>query len=309
MIRRSSYVIVSYQHRYTGRSFLSSTKQILNQTPTSSEAQSRVKHIERLSKYIASSGICSRREAEKFIREGRVQVNGVVLTNVSESIDSSSSPKTVVMLDGIIVHRKAFSRPPKLWAIYKHRGELTSSQDDKNRKLLLERFLSLVKDMLSATDSSWGSDASSIISMKPVNRLDYNTEGLCLITNNGILSRALSNAEKFNRQYRVRIHGLLTSSKLDGLRRGVFMDGRRQKPMEVEIEKASSTISWIKITTTEPSNRVVYKCLQQVHLDVTRMISIAIGPINEKVLFNKGCAEVKLTPEIMKDFLNVYKMG
>jgi 23S rRNA pseudouridine2605 synthase len=264
---------------------------------------------ERLSKYISSSGICSRREAEIFMREGRVQVNGVVNTNVCESIDLTSHPKAVVMLDGVVVQRKTFLQPPKLWAIYKYRGELTSTNDEKNRNLLLVRFQQLMKNYPSAepvekASSSW------IESLKPVNRLDYNTEGLCLISNNGVLSRSLANGEKLKRQYRIRVHGLLSVSKLEGLRRGVFMEGKRQKAMEVEIEKSSSTISWIKVTTTEPSNRTVYDSLRQVHLDVTRMISTAVGPITLKDLpEGRGVAEVKLSPEIMKEFLNEYKKG
>lgn len=214
---------------------------------------------ERLSKYLASTGICSRREAEKWILDKRISIKGVVCSSVSYIVPKNQG-KLDILVDGEPLHRNNLIKSPRLWIVYKARGnhlihvrlefsllnllgELTSDKDNiKNRPLMLERINALLKDSVnnkviqnSATNKSTQSDAVNSNSTKlvPINRLDFNTEGLCLVTNNGNLARTMNEEPTLIREYRARIHGLLNEEKFFALKKGIYLDGKSAYSLQI----------------------------------------------------------------------------
>ena len=174
-----------------------------------------------LSKIVASSGICSRREAEKWIMQGRVEINGSICRCPSYKVADNNSGRHEsyeITVDGIKLRSGHSVKRPRLWAVNKLKGEIVSdSNSDKSRTILLDRFHKLLPNTI---------DKVTIDSLKPVNRLEYDTEGMCLITNNGDLSRMISiDSSKYPRYYRVRVNGLITEEKLRGLRTGLYIEG------------------------------------------------------------------------------------
>lgn len=165
----------------------------------------------RLSKILSSSGITSRRQAEKWILDGRVAINGVTCKSPTCAVNEA---KLNITLDGVRLAPKYNVEKPRIWAIHKMKEELVSSgEDGKARAQVVERF----KKHLSKTDLELD------MSFKPCYRLEYDTEGLCLITNNGGIAKILDS--NFPRYFRVRVNGLLTESKLMGLKKGLLIDG------------------------------------------------------------------------------------
>jgi len=187
---------------------------------------------------IALSGICSRREAEKWIKEGRVSIDGHICKSVTYSISQPESDSIFqdgssdvtyknsriqnypnILIDGVRLRwgYKVSDSAPKIWAISKLKGEIVATQDpNKSRSLLLERFQSMLPP----------EELQMHKSIKPIYRLEYETEGFCLFTNSGDLAKALvSDPQRFPLRYRVRVHGLITDSKLSGLKKGLFVDG------------------------------------------------------------------------------------
>jgi 23S rRNA pseudouridine2605 synthase len=170
-----------------------------------------------------------RREAEKWIKEGRINLNGckVNIAYVEVSYDDD------VTLDGerITVFPNSTNKTqfsPRIWAAHKLRGELVADNDPiKNRPLMLRRLNQLTTIVPSSNNDL--SIKSHLL--KPISRLDFNTEGLCLLSNSGILAKALgSSTSNLMRYYRMRVHGLITDSKLDGLKKGMYINGKKQPP-------------------------------------------------------------------------------
>jgi 23S rRNA pseudouridine2605 synthase len=162
----------------------------------------------RLSKMIAGTGVCSRREAEKRISEQRVSVNGRIITVPWYRID----PGAEVWMDEYRLRLDKTYDSVRLWAVNKLRGELVADSDPiKRRPLIFDRIEELMK-----LDPN----------LRPVTRLEFNTEGLLLLTNNGKLAKLLESSDaSMERTFQVKIHGLLTESKLDGLKRGLTVKG------------------------------------------------------------------------------------
>lgn len=169
---------------------------------------SSTKEGQRLAKMIAQTGICGRREAEKRIKEQRVTLNGRIVADISQRM----LPTDEVWLDEHKIEWNRQYEKLRLWAVNKPREELVAESDrTKNRALLLDRLQPLVRE--------FGE-------IKPINHLDYNTDGLVLYANNGRFARLLGSSETgMTRTYRVKAHGLLTESKLDGLKRGLVISG------------------------------------------------------------------------------------
>lgn len=243
------------------------------------------KNTQRLSKYIAQTGICSRREAEKRIKMGRVLVNGALCTSINTAVVTEDIQTVVV--DGIKI--KASNQvlvKPKLWAVYKNRGELAADHDPKSRPLLLDR----VRDSIQLDRGD---------ELQIVSRLDFNTEGICLLTNNGVLARILEGEHAdFARYYRARVHGLLTEDKLLGIRKGVFINGKRQTPMSIEVERSVSSSSWLKISMKGKRNRNVSEVLKQVYIDIARLICVGFGPFKLNAIPPQGWIELKIPSNI-----------
>jgi 23S rRNA pseudouridine2605 synthase len=208
----------------------------------------------RIAKALARAGLCSRREAERWIAEGRVSVNGEVLTSPACDV----SPTDRVLVDG---NPLPAAGPPRLWRYHKPRGLVTTHRDPQGR--------STVFDALPA-------DLPRVVS---VGRLDFNTEGLLLLTNDGELARHLElPATGWLRRYRVRAHGAVTQEALDRLKDGVEIAGMRYGPIEATLDKPQGSNVWLGIGLREGKNREVRTVLESLGLTVNRLIRVSFGP-------------------------------
>jgi len=243
----------------------------------------------RLNKLVANSGLASRREAEVLIAEGRVTVNGAVAgksTAVNALLDT-------VMVDGARLPRPKDGRKlspaerPRVWAVHKLSGELVSAQDARKRPLMLDR----VKKVVPLEGGA---------SLKPVDHLEYRTEGLCLVSNNGSLSRFLGSKAGLERTYRVRVHGLLTESKLKALRMGCVVAGVKQPGMQVRIDRqGKSTISWLSLVVKDVSVKTIRAVLQQLHVRALRILCVRVGPFALDDIPQGAVQELKVPREVL----------
>ena len=214
--------------------------------------------LSRLAKIIAHSGLCSRRDAEKMILEGRVKVHGLVVTDRATTLDD---------WQGVEVDDKPLSPPPdiKLYRFYKPLGALVTDRDPEGR--------TTVYDLL----PNMGPGAPRLLA---VGRLDINSEGLLLFTTSPILKRKLELPDSgLTRIYRVRAHGMVTDKQLAALANGVTIDDVTYGPVIVEREtqKESGLNRWYRFTLTEGKNREIRKLAQHLGLQVNRLIRVSYG--------------------------------
>lgn len=232
---------------------------------------------ERISKRMARAGVCSRRDAERLIAEGRVKLNGKVLE--SPAINVSESDR--IEVDGIRVGGKERTR---LWRYHKPRGLVTSHRDEKGRQTIFE---SLPPDM------------PRVIS---VGRLDLTSEGLLLLTNNGELSRHLElPATGWTRKYRVRAFGEISQQRLDSLKDGIRIDGVLYAGIDAEIEREQGDNMWLEMTLREGKNREIRKVLEFLGLKVNRLIRVSYGPYHLGLL-EEGMVE-EVSPKAIREAL------
>lgn len=209
---------------------------------------------ERINKFIAAAGICSRREAENYIRDGRVKVNGKVLEELAYKV----SPSDRVEVDG-----KSISAPKglRLFVYHKPAGLVTTNKDEKGRETVFDKL---------------PADLPRVVT---VGRLDLNTEGLLLLTTSGELSRAMELPSKgWVRQYRARVHGQVTDVKLEKLKKGIKYQGIKYGSIDVSIDQASGTNTWVTVKLKEGKNREIRNAMEAVDLKVNRLIRTAYGP-------------------------------
>ncbi|HZW16769.1 MAG TPA: pseudouridine synthase [Brevundimonas sp.] len=241
------------------------------------------KRSERIAKAMARAGIASRREVERLIGLGKVAVNGKIL----------DTPATLVTRDDVItVDGKPIgsAQATRVWRYHKPAGLLTSHTDPAGRPTVFDALPSGLPRVIS------------------VGRLDLNTEGLLLLTNDGELSRALELPQtELVRQYRARARGRVSQLQLDTLKDGVTVDGVRYGPIEATLDKAKESEGnspanlWISVSITEGKNREVRKVLEHLGLTVNRLIRLAYGPFQLGTLPVGSVEEVG--PRVIRELL------
>ncbi|CAM5641995.1 hypothetical protein MAUB1S_11058 [Mycolicibacterium aubagnense] len=224
---------------------------------------------ERIAKRLARAGIASRRDAEELIAAGRVRVNGQILTSPAFNV----SPDDVIHLDGTEI-------PPiertRLFLFHKPAGVVTTNRDPEGRKTVF--------DVLPA----------ELPRLMTIGRLDINTEGLLLLTNDGGLSRVLElPATGWLRRYRVRVHGKVEEQALAELRDGIAVDGVFYGAIEASLERTQGTNAWLTIGLREGKNREVKNILGALGLEVTRLIRVSYGPFQLGELPEGHVQEIK----------------
>ena len=215
----------------------------------------QTKEAERIAKVIARAGLCSRRDAERWIADGRVSVNGKTLATPAFTVGSE---------DRILVDGKPLpaSEATRLFLYHKPVGLVTTARDEKHRQTVFANLPNGLPRVVS------------------VGRLDLNSEGLLLLTNDGGLARYLElPANAWKRCYRVRVNGTVKPAHLARLAQGLTVDGVNYGPIEARMERAQAAANvWLSITLTEGKNREIRKVMAHLGLQVSRLIRTAYGP-------------------------------
>jgi 23S rRNA pseudouridine2605 synthase len=223
----------------------------------------------RIAKALARAGLCSRRQAERWIGERRVSINGEVLESPARDV----TPRDRILVDG---KELPAPEPPRLWRYHKPRGLVTTHADPQGRPTVFDALPEHLPRVVS------------------VGRLDVNTEGLLLLTNDGALARHLElPATGWLRRYRARAHGGVTQEALDRLKGGVEMQGVRYGPVEAKLDKVQGSNVWLTIGLREGKNREVRSILDHLGLKVNRLIRVSFGPFQLRDLEAGGVEPVK----------------
>jgi len=209
---------------------------------------------ERIAKRLSRAGVCSRRDAERWIAEGRIAINGKRLTEPGTRVPDDA----IVTVDGKPVAEPA---APSLWRYNKPRGLVVTHKDEKGRPTVFERLPKGLPRVVS------------------VGRLDLNSEGLLLLTNDGALARTLElPSTGWVRRYRVRVYGDVDEKALAALERGVTVEGVRFGPIRARVESAKASNTWLLVALAEGKNREIRKVMEHLGLKVSRLIRVAYGP-------------------------------
>ncbi|WP_299440343.1 pseudouridine synthase [uncultured Rhodospira sp.] len=212
--------------------------------------------------------MCSRREAERLIAGGRVAVNGRVLDSPALNV----SPRDVVTVDGAPV---AAPEETRLWRYHKPPGRVTTTRDPQGRPTVFDNLPSELPRVIS------------------VGRLDLNSEGLLLLTNDGALARHLEHPDTgWVRRYRVRVHGRLEPERLAALDQGVTVEGVRYGPIKAALERQQGANAWLSVALREGRNREVRRVMEHLGWSVTRLIRVGYGPFILGSLPREGVEEV-----------------
>ena len=211
---------------------------------------------DRIAKVIARAGICSRRDAEKLIAEGRVMLDGETVKTPGIRVGADQ----VVSVDG-----KPLDEPEgtRLWRYHKPAGLVTTHKDPQGRPTVFQNLPKTLPRVVS------------------VGRLDVNSEGLLLLTNDGALARRLElPAAGWNRKYRVRIFGKITQAELEKLAEGTIIDGVKYGPVIADLERTKGMYSWASVMLKEGKNREVKRLMENFGVKVARLIRIQFGPFH-----------------------------
>ena len=232
---------------------------------------------ERVAKRLARAGLCSRREAERWIAEGRVAVNGRTLDGPALTVGWDDR----VTVDG---QPLPSPEPPRLWRFHKPSGLVTTRHDPRGRPTVFEALPPDLPRVLS------------------VGRLDLNSEGLLLLTNDGDLARHLTlPTTGWVRRYRVRVHGAPDADRLAALAQGVTVSGIRYGPIEAVLQRRQGANAWLTVALREGKNREIRRVMDSLGLEVTRLIRTGFGPFQLGHLDRGGVEEVR--PRVLRDQL------
>jgi 23S rRNA pseudouridine2605 synthase len=210
---------------------------------------------DRLAKVMARSGLCSRRDAEEWIKSGRVSVNGKIVKTPAFNVTDSDN----VVVDGAPLAARQGTR---VWLYHKPAGLMVTEKDPEGRPTVFEKLSEL-----------------GLPRVVSIGRLDFNTEGLLLVTNDGGLKRVLElPATGWLRKYRVRAHGTITQAQLDTLKKGVEVEGVKYGSIEAVLEREQGANVWLQLSLREGKNREVKNVLFSLGLEVNRLIRISYGP-------------------------------
>lgn len=240
---------------------------------------------ERIAKVLARAGLCSRREAERWIADGRVSVNGRKLTTPAVTV----SEKDDVVVDGKPLPAR---EPIRLWRYHKPKGLVTTHKDPQGRPTVFDALPPELPRVVS------------------VGRLDFNSEGLLLLTNDGALARHMElPSTAWSRRYRVRANGRVMQADLDTLKDGVEIEGVRYGPIEATVDSAQGANTWLSVTLREGKNREVRRVLASLGLKVNRLIRVSYGPFqlrdlkpNEVDLIKRRVLAEQLGPKLAGEF-------
>ena len=225
--------------------------------------------IERLSKVIARNTSYSRRQAEKLIDEGRVSVDGKKI--ISQGMNVSENNK--IFVDKKLINR---STDIQIYIFHKPRGCLVTHNDPSNRKTIFDFINKKYRNLIT------------------VGRLDYNSEGLLILTNDGQLKREFELPKNnYQREYKVKIQGKITDFIISKISKGITVKGQKYKSIEIKKINETSTYTWIRMILTEGKNREIRKIFDSLNMTVTRLIRVSYGKYRLGKLQKGGLIKVK----------------
>jgi len=234
---------------------------------------------DRIAKVLSRAGVASRREAERMIAEGRVKVNGAKIDSPALNVTST---------DRIIVDGKPLpqAEAPRLWLYNKPTGLVTSNSDEKGRRTIFDEL------------------PEDLPRVMTVGRLDLNSEGLLLLTNDGGIKRRLElPSTGWLRRYRVRINGRPRDEDFEPLRKGMVIEGERFQPMTVALDRQQGANAWLTIGLREGKNREIRRALEDIGFNVNRLLRLSYGPFQ---LGSLKLGEVEeLRPRVVRDQLGL----
>ena len=237
------------------------------------------KRGDRIAKVIARAGIASRRDAEKIIEAGRVSVNGMSISSPALNVLSS---------DRIVVDGKELRspEPARLWLYHKPIGLVTTTRDEQGRTTIFDELPPELPRVMS------------------VGRLDLNSEGLLLLTNDGGLKRKLElPSTGWLRKYRVRVNGRPQEKTFEPLRKGIVIEGEKFQPMQISIDRQQGANAWLTVGLREGKNREIRRAMEAVSLSVNRLLRVSYGPFQLGNLKSGEVEEVRR--KVLRDQLGL----